>query len=84
MSFRDGPQDRHDALGKPLAAHLRDFVNREDELFCSWKHEVAGSGGFVVEADRATGTPSAKHSSLWDARYGGATTADTAPTVSDA
>lgn len=59
----------------PLAARLRDFVNREDELFCSWRHEVAGSGGFVVEADRATGTPSAKHSSRWDARYGGATTA---------
>jgi hypothetical protein len=33
------------------------FVNREDELFCRWKHEVAGGGGFVVEADRLRGRP---------------------------
>jgi len=60
---------------QPLVTRLRGFVDREDEIFCAWKHDVVSSGGFVVEADRATGTPSAQRSPLWDAHYGGATTA---------
>jgi hypothetical protein len=60
---------------QPLAARLRSFVNREDELFCAWKHEVLASGGFVIEADWATAVSTSPHSALWDARYGGATTA---------
>jgi len=59
----------------PLATRLRKFVDREDELFCAWQHGLPSSGGFVVEADRATGAPSAQRSSLWDAHYGGTTTA---------
>jgi hypothetical protein len=58
-----------------LAARLKSFVNREDELFCAWKHEIPASGGFVIEADRATGVAASQHSSRWDAHYGGATTA---------
>ncbi len=60
---------------KPLATRLRAFVDREDEIFCAWKHNLASSSGFVVEADRATGAPSAERSPRWDAHYGGATTA---------
>jgi hypothetical protein len=50
-------------------------VNREDELFCAWKHEIPASGGFVIEADWATGVAASQHSSRWDARYGCSTTA---------
>lgn len=60
---------------KPLATRLRAFVDREDEVFCSWKHGLASSGGFVVQADRASGTPSTDRSPRWDAHYGGAATA---------
>lgn len=60
---------------QPLAARLQVFADREDKLFCSWKHELVSSSGFVVQADRASGMPSAQRSPLWDAHYGGATTA---------
>ena len=64
-------------VSKPLATRLRTFVDREDKIFCSWKHDVAESGGFLIEADRKTGEPSVKRSPLWDAHYGGSTTAMT-------
>ena len=59
----------------PLAKRLRAFVDREDKLFCSWTHDIVKSGGFVLQADRATGVAASTRSDRWDARYGGATTA---------
>ena len=60
---------------EPLSTRLRAFLVREDEVFCSWKHGLPASGGFVVEADRKTGVPSDRRSPRWDAHYGNATTA---------
>jgi hypothetical protein len=60
---------------RPLADRLRAFVDREDAIFCGWAHDPASGGGFIVEAERATGVASAERSPLWDAHYGGATTA---------
>lgn len=60
---------------QPLASGLRSFVNREDELFCAQKHDLPASGGFVIDVDQATGVANTQRTSLWDAHYGGATTA---------
>lgn len=63
------------SVPEPLATRLKEFVDREDEIFCSWKHGFESTGGFVLQADRVTGEPSTECSPLWDAHYGGATTA---------
>lgn len=60
---------------KPLSEKLRAFVDREDANFCSFKHDVAGTGGFLEKANVATGQPGEERSPLWDSHYGGATTA---------
>jgi hypothetical protein len=62
----------------PLAARLRAFAAREDELFCALPHDLKGQGGFVVAVETASRRPVDPPSSLWDARYGGATTASVA------
>ncbi len=58
-----------------LAVRLTTLVDREDEIFCSWNHNLSETGGFVIQAEKATGKPSEPHSSCWDAHYGAATTA---------
>jgi hypothetical protein len=60
---------------EPLATRLRAFAAREDEVFCALPHEVANRGGFVPSLDQATGQPADARTPLWDARYGGYTTA---------
>lgn len=60
---------------EPLAARLRAFCDREDELFCSLPHDLKTRKGFVVAAEKVSARPVDPPSSLWDARYGGATTA---------
>jgi hypothetical protein len=60
---------------EPLAKRLRAFAEREDDLFCGLPHNVQSRGGFLTSLDRATGRPSEGRTPLWDARYGGFTTA---------
>jgi hypothetical protein len=60
---------------EPLAARLRAFAAREDELFCALPHDLPGKGGFVTSVTKATGKPTGGCTPLWDARYGGDTTA---------
>ena len=63
------------SVPEPLASRLRAFVSREDAIFCALPHDLAGQGGFVVTADQASARPVGPLSSLWEARYGGSTTA---------
>ena len=60
---------------EPLASRLRAFANREDEVFCQVPHGLDSDGGFVSALDRATGKPTNGYTPLWEARYGGYTTA---------
>ncbi len=60
---------------EPLRARLDAFAEREDEIFCKLPHDVPGTGGFINTADRATAKPGAEVTPVWDAHYGGATTA---------
>ncbi|MHC4740946.1 MAG: hypothetical protein ACYS8Z_03480 [Planctomycetota bacterium] len=60
---------------EPLRTRLRRFALREDEVFCSLPHDLAGKKGFALNVDLATGKPGGSFSTLWDARYGGFTTA---------
>ena len=60
---------------EPLRTALRKFARREDGVFCALPHDLKGKGGFVVGLDLATAKPDGSFSSLWDAKYGGFTTA---------
>jgi hypothetical protein len=60
---------------EPLAARLRAFASREDEVFCALTHDLRKTRGFITSAVRATGQPADPPSPLWSARYGGNTTA---------
>jgi hypothetical protein len=59
----------------PLASRLREFASREDALFLSLPHDLKKSGGFIAALNNASGKPSGKTTSLWNAREGRNTTA---------
>jgi hypothetical protein len=61
-----------------LASRLRSFARREDEIFCSTPHNVKQSGGFVTVVSKTSAKPEAASTPLWQARYGGSTTAQIA------
>jgi hypothetical protein len=63
---------------EPLASRLRAFAAREDEVFCALPHDVERTGGFLTVIDAATGKPADGPTPLWEARYGGYTTAQVA------
>ena len=60
---------------EPLASRLRAFAAREDELFCSLPHAVKKNAGFLASVAKITGKATAPATPLWEARYGGSTTA---------
>ena len=60
---------------EPLRMRLRRFARREDAVFCSLTHDLKGKKGFALSLDLATGKPEGSFSPLWDAKYGGFTTA---------
>lgn len=60
---------------EPLRMRLRRFALREDEIFCSLSHDLKNGKGFALSLDLATGKPDGSFSPLWDAKYGGFTTA---------
>ena len=60
---------------EPLASRLRAFAAREDEIFCALPHDLINTGGFITSAEPATGRLTETPSTLWNARYGGNTTA---------
>ncbi len=60
---------------EPLRTRLTNFAAREDEIFCSLPHDMAGKKGFAMGLDLATGKSDGSYSTLWDARYGAFTTA---------
>jgi len=73
---------------QPLRQRLIGFAAREDEIFCSLPHRLEDKNGFLTSLDLAlasasldasrgsrTGKPQDSYTSLWDARYGGFTTA---------
>ena len=66
------------AAGKvpePLRTRLANFAAEEDEIFCSLPHELEAKKGFAMGFDLVTGKSDGSYSSLWDAKYGGFTTA---------
>jgi len=60
---------------EPLRTRLRRFAQREDEVFCSLPHDLKAKSGFALSLDLATEKPDGSFSPLWDANYGGFTTA---------
>ncbi len=60
---------------EPLRTRLRQFALLEDETFCSLPHDLKNGKGFSLSFDLATGKSEDSPSSLWDAKYGGFTTA---------
>ncbi len=62
-------------VAEPLRTRLVNFAVREDEIFCSLPHELNNKKGFATGFDLVTGKSDGSYSSLWDARYGGFTTA---------
>jgi hypothetical protein len=60
---------------QPLRSRLAAFAAREDEIFCSLPHHLEDKNGFLTSLDLATGKPQDSYTSLWDAKYGGFTTA---------
>ena len=60
---------------EPLASRLHAFATREDEIFCSLPHDLKTKQGFVTSLDRATGKLDGEYTPMWDAHYGGNTTA---------
>jgi len=60
---------------EPLRTRLVNFADREDKIFCSLPHELEGKKGFAMGFDLVTGKSDGSYSSLWDAKYGGFTTA---------
>lgn len=67
-----------DRLPDPLAARLRAFAAREDDVFCALPHPVREQHGFLTSVEVSTGKSSAEPTPMWDARYGGYTTASLA------
>lgn len=65
-------------VSHPLSSRLRTFASREDEVFCLLPHDLKGKGGFVTSVEKATGKPVGDYTPLWEARYGGYTTAQVA------
>jgi hypothetical protein len=63
---------------QPLSSRLRAFASREDEVFCGLPHDLKGKSGFVTSVEKATGKPVGDCTPLWEARYGGYTTAQVA------
>jgi len=63
---------------EPLASRLRVFAAREDQVFCLLPHDLKVKRGFVASLDKETGNPADGVTPLWDARYGGFTTAQVA------
>ena len=59
----------------PLATRLRAFASKEDEVFCRLGHDLKGEGGFITSVDKVTGKAAENVTPLWEARYGGYTTA---------
>jgi hypothetical protein len=62
-------------LPEPIRTRLVNFANQEDEIFCSLPHELKNDTGFAMGFELATGKSDGSYSSLWDAQYGGFTTA---------
>jgi hypothetical protein len=58
-----------------LAGRLRKFAAREDEIFCALPHNPKRDGGFISKAETASGKYGDSRTSLWEAHYGGDTTA---------
>ncbi len=67
-----------DRVPEPLANRLRAFAAREDEVFCGLPHPLGKEGGFLTTLEKVTGKPAPACTPLWDARYGGFTTAQLA------
>ena len=59
---------------EPLAARLRAFAAREDEVFCALPHDLKTRAGFVARLDKETAAQ-AELTTHWDAHYGRGTTA---------
>ena len=62
-------------MPQPLRSRLIAFAAREDEIFCSLPHRLEDKNGFLTSLDLTTGKPQDSYTSLWDAKYGGFTTA---------
>lgn len=58
-----------------LAARLRAFATREDEVFCSLPHDLQGARGFLTSVPASTGLAGGPPTSLWIARRDAHTTA---------
>ena len=67
-----------DRLPEPLASRLRAFAAREDEVFCGLPHPLREGSGFLTSLEKTNGKPGPGCTPLWDARYGGFTTAQLA------
>lgn len=67
-----------DQLPEPLASRLRAFAAREDEVFCGLSHPLRERSGFLTSLEKTNGKPGPGCTALWDARYGGFTTAQLA------
>lgn len=63
---------------QPVSSRLRTFATREDEVFCAVPHDLKGEAGFVTSVEKATGKLVGDATPLWEARYGGYTTAQVA------
>ncbi|UCD27640.1 MAG: hypothetical protein JSV03_11055 [Planctomycetota bacterium] len=60
---------------EPLATRLANFAAREDEIFCSLPHDLKNRKGFVRQAEKASVKLIDEYTPLWQAKYGGNTTA---------
>jgi len=60
---------------EPLSSRLAKFAARQDEIFCSLPHDLKSKKGFVTQVDKATGKSLGEYTPVWDAQYGGCTTA---------
>ncbi len=60
---------------EPLRSRLAAFDAREDEIFCRLPHRLDDKKGFITHLDLATGKPAELFTPLWEAKYGGYTTA---------
>ena len=65
-------------LPGPLAARLRAFATREDDVFCSLPQELKTTGGFLTDFDTAAGVPKGNPTPLWSIPAGAHTTAQIA------
>ncbi len=67
-----------DKVPEPLASRLRAVAAREDGIFCALPHPLRQRQGFFTSLEKSTGKAAQEVSPLWDARYGGFTTAQLA------